>query len=171
VLSALAEQLLVAPNSLTRQERELIAAYVSRRNDCTFCSTSHGAFAAILSEDGWEAGWDVVDAVWQDKDAAPVSGKLRALLTIAGLVQEDGKLVSEVAVADARAHGATDDEIHDTVLIAAAFCMYNRYVDGLATVQPTDRESYLPGAERIRDGGYLAERTPAAAGASSPTTA
>lgn len=155
-LTALAEQLMVAENSLTREERELIATYVSRRNGCVFCSTSHGAVAAMLHGEDRESGWDVVDAVWADPTTAPVSPKLRALLAIAAAVQRDGKLVTDELVETARAAQASDDEIHDTVLIAAAFCMFNRYVDGLATVQPVDREVYLPGAERIRDRGYLA---------------
>jgi uncharacterized peroxidase-related enzyme len=154
-LTALAEQLLVADSSLTRQERELIATRVSRLNQCTFCSTSHGAFAAIQTEGGWDAGWDVVDAVWQDPATAPVSPKLRSLLAIADAVQQDGKLVTEELVAAAHETGATDDEVHDTVLIAAAFCMFNRYVDGLATVQPPQRDGYRDAAERIRDHGYV----------------
>ncbi|HEY0889771.1 MAG TPA: carboxymuconolactone decarboxylase family protein [Nocardioides sp.] len=153
-LSALADQLLVAPSTLSRPERELIATYVSRLNDCDFCATSHGAFAAIQLDGGWEAGWDVVDAVCGDPATAPVSAKLRALLAIAGRVQQGGKHVDDEVVAAARAHGATDDEIHDTVLIAAAFCMFNRYVDGLATFAPPSREDYRPSAERIAAQGY-----------------
>ncbi|MEU9884509.1 hypothetical protein [Sphaerisporangium sp. NPDC051011] len=87
--------------------------------------------------------------------AAPVSEKLRALLGIAGHVQQSGKRVTEADVAAARAAGATDREIHDTVLIAAAFCMYNRYVDGLATFAPDDPASYAARAERITKDGYL----------------
>lgn len=158
ILSALAEQLLVADNSLTRYERELMATRVSRLNGCTFCSTSHGAFAAIQCADGWEEGWAQVDAVWEDPAAARVSPKLAALLAIADLVQQDGKLVDDAAVAAARTAGASDDEIHDTVLIAAAFCMFNRYVDGLATVQPADRDAYRSSAERIKAHGYRAPR-------------
>ena len=153
-LSALAEQLLVADNSLTRAERELIATHVSRLNDCHFCATSHGAFAAAQLEGGWEAGWQVVDAVHTDAASAPVSAKLRALLAIAERVQRGGRSVDEEVVATARAAGATDDEIHDTVLIAAAFCMFNRYVDGLATWAPADREDYRAGADRIVAEGY-----------------
>ena len=63
---------------------------------------------------------------------------MKALLEIAALVQAGGKMVTPVAIDTARAAGATDVEIHDTVLIAALFCLYNRYVDGLATVTPSD---------------------------------
>lgn len=151
-LNDLAEVLLREDNSLTRGERELIASYVSRRNDCTFCSTSHGAFAARQVE----GGWDVVDAVWDDPQTAPVSKKLQALLRIAGQVQQSGLAVTEEAVAAARDAGATDVEIHDAVLIAAAFCMFNRYVDGLATWAPDGREAYEHNAEMIVEHGYRA---------------
>ncbi len=55
----------------------------------------------------------------------------------------------------ARAAGATDLEIHDTVLIAAVFGMYNRYVDGLATIAPEDPALYAAGAQRLIEHGYL----------------
>src|SRR5208282_4866613 len=130
-MRALAHVLLHEPNSLTAGERELIATYVSSRNDCHFCQSSHGAAAACHLGDG-----AVVEQVKTDFLSAPVSEKLKALLAIAGKVQQDGKLVTAADVEAARKQGATDIEIHDTVLIAAAFCMYNRYVDGLGTWQP-----------------------------------
>ncbi len=137
-------------NDLTRGERELIAAYVSKLNDCHFCHNSHATFAALQLDDGW----DTVDAVVMDLDGAPVSDKLRALLRIAGKVQEGGLNVTPELVAAARGEGATDVEIHDTVLIAAAFCMYNRYVDGLATWAPPNREDYDESGRMIVDHGY-----------------
>ncbi len=120
--------LLRGDNTLTRGERELIAAYVSRRNECAYCAGSHGATAAAQLPGGAD---QVQATLAATPGTAPVSGKLRALLDIAELVQVSGQLVSGEAVAKARAAGATDLEIHDTVLIAAAFCMFNRYVDGL----------------------------------------
>ena len=128
----LADILLHQPNSLTPGERELIATYVSSRNCTTFCVMSHGAAAASHLGDAGRR-----ERVKADFLTAPISMKLKALLMIAGKVQQDGKLVMEADVVAARAIGATDIEIHDTVLIAAAFSMYNRYVDGLGTVQPT----------------------------------
>jgi uncharacterized peroxidase-related enzyme len=151
-LNLLAEVLLRGESTLTRGERELIAAYVSKRNDCHFCHTSHATFAALQLE----GGWDVIDAVVADLDGAPVSEKVRALLRIAGQVQQGGQCVTDSAVAAARAEGATDVELHDTVLIAAAFCMFNRYVDGLATWAPTDREDYAASGEMIVAHGYVA---------------
>lgn len=155
-LNELVEVLLRDDNTLTRGERELIASYVSWLNDCRYCATSHGAYAALQLDEGWT----VVDGVRDDLEAAPVSNKLRKLLEIARLVQEGGKSVTHEAVAAARAEGATDVEIHDTVLIAAAFCMYNRYVDGLATWSPaTTAEAYLPRARELAAHGYLARPT------------
>ncbi|HTR33954.1 MAG TPA: peroxidase-related enzyme [Gaiellaceae bacterium] len=150
-LNALAEALLRADNTLSRGERELIAAYVSSLNECQFCQASHSAFAA-LQLDG---GMDVVEQVKRDPDSAPVSDKLKALLHIAAKVTNDGRSVTAEDVEAARAEGATDVEIHDAVLIAAAFCMFNRYVDGLATWSPTDPEMYAMNAQRIVENGYV----------------
>jgi uncharacterized peroxidase-related enzyme len=149
-LNELADILLTGPHTLTPGERELIASYVSGRNDCTFCSSSHSAFAAAQLDEGKP----LVEAVHADLDTAPVSEKLRALLRIAGAVQETGRKVTSDMIAAARAEGATDLEIHDTVLIAAAFCMYNRYVDGLGTFAPADPAMYESAAERIIAHGY-----------------
>ena len=151
-LSALAETLLRADNSLTRGEREAIAAYVSYLNECRFCDLSHSAFAARQLE----GGYDVVDSVKRDPREAPVSPRLRALLEIAARVQRSGRAVAGTDIEAARTAGATDVEIHDTVLIAAAFCMYNRYVDGLATWAPDAREAYDEMAEAIVARGYEA---------------
>ncbi len=82
--------------------------------------------------------------------------KLKALLAIASAVRDSGRAVTAEQVAEARAAGATDPEIHDTVLIAAAFCMFNRYVDGLATTAPDDPAPYAAGAQRLIMHGYLA---------------
>jgi uncharacterized peroxidase-related enzyme len=149
-LLQLAEVLLRGPNTLTSGEREMIAAHVSYRNECNFCQLSHSA-AAAAHLDG---NYDLVECVKVDPEAAEVSDKLKALLNIAGRVQKSGKLVTSEDVARARATGATDKEIHDTVLIAAAFCMYNRYVDGLATPQPLGREAYREMGERMAHQGY-----------------
>jgi uncharacterized peroxidase-related enzyme len=150
-LNALAEVLLRGPNSMPTGERELIAAYVSGLNECVFCCSSHSAFAAAQLE----AGMPLVEDVRVDPDSAEISPRLRALLRIAGAVQRSGRAVTPELVAAARAEGATDVEIHDTVLIAAAFCMFNRYVDGLGTFAPTDPQDYQPAARRIIAQGVL----------------
>jgi uncharacterized peroxidase-related enzyme len=149
-LTDLAEILLRGPNSLSRGERELIAAYVSKLNDCSFCTDSHAAFAAAQLPEGM----GLVDQVRSDPDTAEVSPKMHALLRIAAAVQRGGKNVRDTDVAAAREAGATDLEIHDTVLIAAAFCLYNRYVDGLATALPDDPAGYAQMAELIVTAGY-----------------
>lgn len=146
----LAHVLLHEQNSLTPGERELIATYVSSKNDCFFCQTSHGAAAACHL-----GGNDIVKQVKTDLQSAPISAKLKALLAIAGKVQRDGKLVTTEDVEKARREGATDIEIHDTVLIAAAFCMYNRYVDGLDTWQPRDEGMYAEMGKHLAEHGYL----------------
>ena len=150
-LRALAEALLRGPSPLTSAERESIAAFVSSRNDCTFCYLSHRAAAAHHEE----GDYTFVDTVTTGAGAARISPKFGALLAIAGKVQQGGKYVSSDDVARARAEGASDVEIHDTVLIAAAFCMYNRYVDGLATLTPTDPAAYDPMGKRMATQGYV----------------
>ena len=151
-LNDLVEVLLTGPSTLSRGERELIATYVSSRNCTHFCHSVHGAIAAAHLG-GDEA---LVKQVKTDFTQAAISPKLKALLVIAGKVQQDGKLVTAEDVQVAHVLGATDLEIHDTVLIAAAFCMYNRYVDGLATWAPTDPEAYDQIGHRIVEHGYLA---------------
>jgi uncharacterized peroxidase-related enzyme len=149
----LAEILLRGPNSLTSAEREAIAAVVSNGNECRFCQLSHSA-AAAEHRGGREADYEWIEAVKANPEAADVSPKLRALLRIASKVRESGKRVTAGDIAAAREQGATDVEIHDTVLIAAAFSMYNRYVDGLATWQPEDAASYRPMGKRMAQDGY-----------------
>lgn len=151
-LLALAEELLRGPNSLSSGEREMIATFVSTRNDCYFCQTSHRAAAAHHLGGNYE----LVDAVRADYRSAAVSPKMKALLAIAAQVQQGGKCVTEADVVAARAEGASDREIHDAVLIAAAFCMYNRYVDGLATFTPTDPGQYHEMGARMAAQGYRA---------------
>ncbi|HVY95081.1 MAG TPA: peroxidase-related enzyme [Bryobacteraceae bacterium] len=149
-IAELSELMLRGPNTLTPGERELIAAYVSTRNECHFCQSSHRAAAAHHLDQNY----DLVDAVRCNPENAPVSPKLKALLAIAGKVQESGKNVTEADVARARAEGATDMEIHDTVLIAAMFAMANRYVDGLATFTPEDDRIYHRMGAMMANKGY-----------------
>jgi len=154
-LNHLVQTLLHNPHpTLSAGERELIAAYTSRLNECKYCSTIHGAIARHQLDNNGEDD-TIVAQVFDNMETANISNKMKALLRIAASVQAGGKNVTEEQVADARKEGATDIEIHDTVLIAAAFCMYNRYVDGLATWQPDDDELYdKMGEQRAREGYY-----------------
>jgi uncharacterized peroxidase-related enzyme len=151
-LMELADALLRGPSPLSRGERELIAAYVSRGNDCSFCENTHGACAAGELDGGAE----LVAATLDKTYPTAVNPKLKSLLDLAEKVRRGGKVVTSEDVAEARGHGADDVEIHDTVLIAAAFCMYNRYVDGLATWAPDDPAGYGAIAEVLLAGGYRA---------------
>jgi uncharacterized peroxidase-related enzyme len=149
-LRQLAEILLRGPSTLTPGERELIATYVSALNDCHYCQTIHGYTAAAYL-DGDDA---LVNLAKRDPEKAAISEKLKALLAIAAKVQQSGKLAGSEDIDRARKLGATDLEIHDTVLIAAAFCMYNRYVDGLATWAPEQDHIYRNMANRVVTVGY-----------------
>lgn len=145
----LTQILLRGESTLTEGERELIATLVSARNCTRFCTAAHAHAANLLTGD---AG--LAEAVIADVETAPVSEKMKALLQLAALTQESGRAVTPEAVGRAKAAGATDREIHDTVLIAALFCLYNKYVDGLATVAPTDPAFYQTLGERITTHGY-----------------
>jgi uncharacterized peroxidase-related enzyme len=149
-MGELANLLLRSNEGLSMADRELIATHVSYLNDCFYCQQSHGAIAVCYLDGNTE----LVEQVKKDYPHADISEKLKALLTIAGSVQKGGKFVTTEQVDAAKNLGATDKEIHDTVLIAAAFCMFNRYVDGLASNTPTDLSSYPLRAQQIADKGY-----------------
>ncbi len=150
----LTQLLLRGPSTLSEGERELIATVVSHGNQCQFCTTAHAAVTNVLLGES-----DTVEAVKKDIETAPLSEKIKALLSIASLVQKSGKLVTEKEASRAKAAGATDLEIHDTVLIAALFSMYNRYVDGLATNMPAVAGYFDGLADRLTSQGYV--RNPA----------
>jgi uncharacterized peroxidase-related enzyme len=145
----LTQLLLRGPSTLSEGERELIAVVVSKGNQCRFCTEAHTAAAsALLGEE------ETAFCVREDILTAPVTEKMKTLLRIAAEVQQGGKMVMAESIADARKEGATDLEIHDTVLIAALFCLYNRYVDGLATVTPADSAFYKGLGQRLLKNGY-----------------
>jgi uncharacterized peroxidase-related enzyme len=150
-LGGLMEVLMRDENSLSRGERELIATYVSYLNDCVFCELAHGGVAKYYLQ----CDLEFINEVKEDFSSADLSAKMKALLSIAGRVQAGGKQVDAQVVEIAREAGASDIEIHDTVLIASAFCMFNRYTDGLATWTPTDVNFYMDRAPEIASKGYI----------------
>jgi uncharacterized peroxidase-related enzyme len=149
-LNDLAEVLLRSDNTLSRGERELVATYVSSLNDCFFCQNVHGGLAQYYLQ----CSTDFINEVKKNLVSSAVSDKMRTLLSIAASVQKGGKNVTEQQIEKAKTNGATDKEIHDTVLIAAAFCMFNRYVDGLATWAPEDKNYYIERAKQRAEEGY-----------------
>jgi len=149
-LANLAHTLLHGPSGLSPGERELIAAYVSDLNNCEFCFESHSASANVHLMDNGQT----ISTIKAGLEDASVSTKMKALLKIAGLVQKSGREVKSVHIEAARKAGASDEDIHDTILIAAAFCMYNRYVDGLGTNLPLSKNEYIPMGERMARKGY-----------------
>ena len=146
----LTQVLLRGPSTLTAGERELIATIVSHENECRFCTTAHTAVADLMYQDS-----SITEKIKCDLASAPVSDKMKALLHIARLVARSGKSVTPEAIQDAKDQGATDLEIHDTILIAALFCLYNRYVDGLATNLPVNADYYQGLANRLTNKGYV----------------
>lgn len=150
-LYELVQLLLRGESPLSAADRELIATYVSYLNNCDFCHQSHAAAARCL----YGEQEHLVDEVLKDLSSAPVSPKLKALLAIAGKVQKLGKEVKPDDIERARTAGAGDRDIHDTVLIAATFCMFNRYVDGLATTTSEQLSDYIAMGERMSTIGYV----------------
>jgi uncharacterized peroxidase-related enzyme len=154
----LTQILLRGESTLSEGERELIASLVSFGNGCRFCTAAHTAAADILLDNT-----KIAEEVKSDLASAPVSDKMKALLVIASAVQKNGNLVTAEMVDRAKMQGATDRELHDTVLIAALFSLYNRYVDGLGTVSPVEptfygrlahiliNKGYLPSQDRYKD--------------------
>jgi uncharacterized peroxidase-related enzyme len=148
-IRALTQLLLRGTSTLSEGERELIASLVSSRNECVFCATAHTSAANILLGET-----ETCELVKQDFTTAPVSEKLKALLNIASLAQINGNRVTPEAILKARQSGASDQEIHDTVLLTGLFCLYNKYVDGLASVTPVEPSYYHHLGERITTVGY-----------------
>jgi uncharacterized peroxidase-related enzyme len=153
-LTAFVQQILRGPSSLTPGEREVIAALVSSRNNTYFCAHTHAAVARHLIEGGSGSIGQTVDSI----DAAPVSDKMRALLGIAEKVTRSGLDVTQADIDGARTVGATDEDIHDTVLVASAFCLFNRYVDGLAAITPRDDAIYDGIGQMLAAQGYDFQR-------------
>lgn len=146
----LTQILLRGESTLTEGERELIATVVSQGNQCKFCTAAHTAAANVILGES-----ETSEKVKHDPENAPVSQKMKHLLDIARKVQADARTVGPQLVEEARRAGATDLEIHDTVLIAALFCLYNKYVDGLASVTPTEPAFYDRLAGILKTSGYL----------------
>lgn len=138
-------------NTLSRGERELIATFVSHLNDCFFCQNAHGGIAQHYLQ----CDMQFIDQIKADYESMPISDKMKALLAIAASATKGGKYVTPEQIERAKNIGATDKEIHDTVLITAVFCMCNRYVDGLGTSAPTDRQFYIDRGPMRAEEGYL----------------
>ena len=148
-LRELTQILLRGPSTLSEAERELIATIVSYKNECVYCCTSHTAAA-----NAWLGETATAELMKKDIQTAPLSDKMKALLVIAAQVQENGRKVNQASIENAKASGATDRELHDTVMIAALFSFYNRYVDGLSTFAPADPEYYTSLGQRLKEKGY-----------------
>jgi uncharacterized peroxidase-related enzyme len=147
---AVAQAALRGPSSLSEAERELLATAVSVENQCWFCARSHGAAARVLL--GSDAAW--VDDVLDGRTPAGVPAKLAALVDLARAVARSCHGATPDVEAACRRAGATDRDLHDTVLVAAAFSLFNRYVDGLGAPEPSDPAAYVPMGERLARSGY-----------------
>ncbi len=150
-INELAEILLRNENTLSRGDRELIATYVSYLNDCFFCQNAHGAIAQHYLQ----CDMQFLDNIKLNFNAMNISEKMKCLLAIAASVTRGGKFVTPDQIDAARNAGSTDKELHDTVLIAAVFCMCNRYVDGLNTTANPDRQYYVNRGKMRAEEGYL----------------
>jgi uncharacterized peroxidase-related enzyme len=160
-LRGLADELLVndMPGAtLTRAERELLATAVSAANDCFYCMDSHGAFASELLRRGDIEGVDTLVTGIKSGGSDGVNAKVAALLDIARTVQRGPRSLTREQVARALDAGATDQDTQLAVLIASAFCMYNRMVDGLRAKTPASPEAFRARAAEIAEHGYSGPR-------------
>jgi uncharacterized peroxidase-related enzyme len=165
-LRGLADEMLVHDfpgATLRRAEREMIATAVSAGNDCFYCMDSHAAFATeLLARDGDAVRTPLVDEL-KVGSLGGFDPKMRALLDIAGVVRRNPLELTAAHVEGAKSAGATDGDVQLAVLIASAFSMYNRLVDGLRAMTPPTTEPYAEPARRIADQGYSAPRVASAA--------
>lgn len=156
-LKGLADALLVAPfpgSDLTRAERELIATAVSAANDCFYCMDTHGAFAGeLLRRDAVKDIEALVDRV-KSGGVDGTTPRVAALIGLARIVRGNARDVTTGDVARAKDAGASDGDVQLTVLIASAFCMYNRMVDGLRARTPASVDAYRERAAQIAEHGY-----------------
>jgi uncharacterized peroxidase-related enzyme len=173
-LRALADEVLVNDfpgATLVRAEREMLATAVSAANDCFFCMDSHGAFATALLErtDDTER-LPLIDTI-KVGSSDGFDDKMRALLHVARTVRRNPLELTTADVGAARAAGATDGDVQLAVLIASAFSMYNRLVDGFRAMTAPSTKAYAARAAEIAENGYsapsLQPAAPAAGTASS----
>lgn len=166
-LRGLADALLVEDYpgaTITRAERELLATAVSAGNDCFYCMDSHGAFAnAVLERSGVTGLERLIDGI-KNGASDGLDDKMRALLHIARTVRREARDLTAADVATARAAGATDADVQLAVLIAAAFSMYNRMVDGFRAKTPPTADAFRAGAAEIVEHGYSDQRVTAVPG-------
>lgn len=149
-ITALTETLLRSEEGLSRGERELIGAFVSALNDCFICQHVHGAVAQCHLG----VGDDFIEKVKQDFQQTPLSEKMKSLLAIAESTQRSGAFVTSEQVESAQKAGASDLEIHDTVLITSLFCLFNRYLDGLGVTSEDNLETFRQRGRLIAEKGY-----------------
>ena len=162
-LLGLADALLVEEYpgaTIARAEREMLAEAVSAANDCFFCMDSHGAHAAaLLEKEGATQLLPLLDAI-KLGSFEQFSPKMRALIKIARTVGRAPRELTAADVAAALAAGATDADVQLAVLIASAFSMYNRMVDGFRARTSADLDVYRPRAAQIAEHGYSARPAP-----------
>jgi uncharacterized peroxidase-related enzyme len=160
-LRGLADELLVNDfpgATLVRAEREMLATAVSAANDCFYCMDSHGAFAtAVLERSGAAELVPLIDGVKRGSSEG-FDDKMRALLDIARTVRREPRDLTAADVAAAQAAGATDADVQLAVLIAAAFSMYNRMVEGFRAKTPPTADAYRGRAAEIAEHGYSDQR-------------
>jgi uncharacterized peroxidase-related enzyme len=162
-LRGLADELLVHDfpgATITRVEREMIATAVSAANDCFFCMDSHAAHATALLDAGESAELTSLLDEIKTGSSDGLDERMRALLHIARTVRRQPRDLTSADVAAARDAGAADADVQLAVLIAAAFSMYNRMVDGFRAKTPPSADAYRVRAQEIAEHGYSGQPVP-----------
>jgi uncharacterized peroxidase-related enzyme len=158
-LRGLADELLVHDYpgaTIQRHERELLATAVSAANDCFFCMDSHGAFSRALMDREDAADLAPIIDVVKVGSSDGLGEKMQALLHVARTVRHDPLRLTEADVRAATDAGATDGDVQLAILIASAFSMYNRLVDGFRARTAPVVGAYEERAGQIADAGYSA---------------
>ena len=109
----------------TVAERELIAAYTSAINACSFCYGSHRTVAEALGVDS-----ELLSAMLDDLETAPISGKLKSVFRLVKKLTESPSKVTHADRSEVLAAGWGEQGIVDACLICGMFNMMNRLVDG-----------------------------------------
>jgi len=135
----LLDNVMSAESELSKAQREMIALYVSRLNDCHYCVDSHSGVLAGLETDA-----DLVHSL-ANRSTEHLDDRLRAVFTFAHkLALEPGSL-SEADIDAVRSAGWSDQTIEDTMCVVATFAFLNRLVDGFGIVGSDDHFQQVGG--------------------------
>jgi uncharacterized peroxidase-related enzyme len=128
-------------------ERELFAAFVSAKNACRFCASTHSAIAAR------SLGHPDIQRLLDDPDDPGLSPKARAILPFLEKLTVEPSEVKASDIAPLRSAGISPDAIRDAISVVAMFSMMNRLVDALG-IEPMTGKQLEASAKLLLERGY-----------------